>query len=173
MSELTLEKNRPFRMDLENVDFSNIAPDNNEKFKELEKIFDKLVTFEVDNEDGLLEFENIVAQTVESKVDKDIVKIEKEQYEGTRNGNKLLLSSGKTISLSHNAFKNAKQEKRVKKNFDKMIALRKIYDAEDVLYKKSLLGDVIVNIETGEIAEYEKMIEEIAEYEKMIEEIEK
>ena len=54
-----------------------------------------------------------------------------------------------------------------------MIALRKIYDAEDVLYKKSLLGDVIVNIETGEIAEYEKMIEEIAEYEKMIEEIEK
>ena len=63
MSEVTLEKNRPFRVDLENVDFSNIAPDNNEKFKELEKIFDKLVTFEVDNEDDLLEFENIVAQT--------------------------------------------------------------------------------------------------------------
>lgn len=153
MSEVTLEKNRPFRVDLENVDFSNIAPDNNEKFKELEKIFDKLVTFEVDNEDGLLEFENIVAQTVESKVDKDIVKIEKEQYEGTRNGNKLLLSSGKTISLSRNAFKNAKQEKRVKKKFKSMIMMRKEYDTETNLSKKVTLGDTIFNIETGEISE--------------------
>lgn len=161
MSGVTLEKNRPFRVNLENVDFSNIAPDNNEKFKELEKIFDKLVTFEVDNEDNLLEFENIVAQTVESKIDREIVKIEKEQYEGTRNGNNLLLSSGKMISLSHNSFKNAKQEKRVKKKFDKMITLRKIYDAGDGLYKKGLLGDVIVNIETGEIEgieEIEKMM---------------
>ena len=153
MSELTLEKNRPFRVDLENVDFSNIAPDNNEKFKELEKIFDKLVTFEVDNEDDLLEFENIVAQTVESKIDREIVKIKKEQYEGTRNGNNLLLSSGKIISLSHNALKKAKEEKRVKKKFDKIITLRKMYDAESDLYKKSLLGDTIVNIETGEIRE--------------------
>ena len=153
MSEVTLEKNRPFRVDLENVDFSNIAPDNNEKFKELEKIFDKLVTFEVDNEDDLLEFENIVAQTVESKINREIVKIEKEQYEGTRNGNNLLLSSGKTISLSQNAFKNAKQEKRVKKKFKSMIMMRKQYDAETNLYKKGTLGDTIFNIETGEIVQ--------------------
>lgn len=153
MSELTLEKNRPFRVDLENVDFSNIAPDNSTKFKDLVKIFDKLVTFEIDNEDDLLEFENIVAQTIESKVDKDIVKIKKEQYEGTKSGNNLLLSSGKTISLSHNSFKNAKQEKRVKKKFESMIMMRKEYDAEVDWYKKSLLGDTIVNIETGEISD--------------------
>ncbi len=152
MSEVTLEKNRPFRVDLENIDFSNIAPDNNEKFKELEKIFDKLVTFEVDNEDDLLEFENIVAQTVESKIDREIVKIEKEQYEGMRNGNNLLLSSGKTISLSHNAFKSAKQEKRVKKEFKSMIMMRIQYDAETDLAKKETLGNTIFNIETGEIS---------------------
>lgn len=152
MSELILEKNRPFRVDLENIDFSNIAPDNNEKFKELEKIFDKLVTFEVDNEDDLLEFENIVAQTVESKIDREIVKIEKEQYEGMRNGNNLLLSSGKTISLSHNAFKSAKQEKRVKKEFKSMIMMRIQYDAETDLAKKETLGNTIFNIETGEIS---------------------
>ena len=35
-----------------------------DKFKALENIFNKLVTFEVDNEDDLSEFENIVAQTV-------------------------------------------------------------------------------------------------------------
>lgn len=172
MSEVTLEKNRPFRVDLENVDFSNIAPDNNEKFKELEKIFDKLVTFEVDNEDDLLEFENIVAQTVESKINREIVKIEKEQYEGTRNGYNLLLSSGKTISLSRNTFKNAKQEKRVKKKFKSMIMMRKEYDAETNLSKKMTLGDTIVNIETGEIEgieEIKKTIEEIEKMEKMME----
>ncbi len=153
MSEVTLEKNRPFRVDLENVDFSNIAPDNSTKFKDLVKIFDKLVTFEVDNEDDLSELENIVAQTVESKIDREIVKIEKEQYEGTRNGNNLLLSSGKTISLSRNAFKNAKQEKRVKKKFKSMIMMRKEYDTETNLSKKVTLGDTIFNIETGEISE--------------------
>ena len=153
MSELILEKNRPFRVDLENVDFSNIAPDNVDKFKALENIFDKLVTFEVDNEDDLSEFENIVAQTVESKIDREIVKIEKEQYEGTRNGNNLLLSSGKTISLSRNAFKNAKQEKRAKKKFKSMIMMRKEYDTETNLSKKVTLGDTIFNIETGEISE--------------------
>ena len=153
MSELILEKNRPFRVDLENVDFSNIAPDNNEKFKELEKIFDKLVTFEVDNEDDLLEFENMVDQTVASKIDREIFKIEKEQYEGTKNGNNLLLSSGKTISLSNKAFINSKQEKRVKKEFKSMIMMRKEYDAETDLYKKATLGDTIFNIKTGEIIE--------------------
>ena len=152
MSEVTLEKNRPFRVDLENIDFSNIAPDNNEKFKELEKIFDKLVTFELDNEDDLLEFENMVDQTVASKIDREIVKIEKEKYEGTKNGNNLLLSSGKTISLSHNAFKNAKQEKRVKKEFKSMIMMLKEYDAETDLQKKETLGNTIFNIETGEIS---------------------
>ena len=151
MSELTLEKNRPFRVDIENVDFSNIAPDNNEKFKVLEKIFDKLVTFEVDNEDDLLEFENIVAQTVDSKIDREIVKIEKEKYEGTKSGNNLLLSSGKTISLSHNSFKNAKQEKRVKKEFKFMINRRKEYDNETNLSRKCTLGDMIFNVETGKI----------------------
>lgn len=153
MSELTLEKNRPFRVDLENVDFSNIAPDNNEKFKELEKIFDKLVTFEVDNEDDLLELENIVAQTVEAKIAREIVKIEKEQYEGTKNGNNLILSSGKTISLSNKAFINSKQEKRVKNKFKSMIMMRKEFDAETDLYKKATLGDTIFNIETGEIVQ--------------------
>ena len=152
MSEVTLEKNRPFRVDLENIDFSNIAPDNNEKFKELEKIFDKLVTFELDNEDDLLEFENMVDQTVASKINREIVKIEKEKYEGTKNGNNLLLSSGKTISLSHNAFKNAKQEKRVKKEFKSMIMMLKEYDAETDLQKKETLGNTIFNIETGEIS---------------------
>ena len=153
MSEVTLEKNRPFRVDLENVDFSNIAPDNVDKFKALENIFDKQVTFEVDNEDDLLEFENIVAQSIESKVYRDIVKIEKEQYEGTRNGNNLLLSSGKTISLSNKAFINSKQEKRVKNKFKSMIMMRKEFDAETDLYKKVTLGDTIFNIETGEIVQ--------------------
>lgn len=153
MSEVTLEKNRPFRVDLENVDFSNIAPNNVDKFKALENIFDKLVTFEVDNEDDLLEFENIVAQTVESKINREIVKIEKEKYEGTKNGNNLLLSSGKSISLSNKAFINSKQEKRVKKEFKSMIMMRKEYDAETGLYKKATLGDTIFNIETGEISE--------------------
>ena len=47
MSEVTLEKNRPFRVDLENVDFSNIAPDNMDKFKALIKIFDKTLNFTI------------------------------------------------------------------------------------------------------------------------------
>ena len=47
MSEVTLEKNRPFRVDIEKIDFFDKLPDNREYFEKLKNIFNKTLTFTI------------------------------------------------------------------------------------------------------------------------------
>lgn len=47
MSEVTLEKNRPFRVDIEKVNFFDKLPDNRDNFEKLKNIFNKTLTFTI------------------------------------------------------------------------------------------------------------------------------
>ena len=87
MSELTLEKNRPFRVDLENVDFSNIAPDNVDKFKALVKIFDTTMNFTIAEAKEFDSFNAATEAFLNTMTGADIGGVRTRTVEGIVNGN--------------------------------------------------------------------------------------
>lgn len=131
MSELTLEKNRPFRVDLENVDFSNIAPDNSTKFKDLVKIFDITMNFTIAE---AKEFDSFTATTetfLNTMTGADIGGVKTRTVEGIVNGNQLTLSSGEKYNLSKEEYYIVKKEKRVQKKFEKVMEYYHKYQTEE------------------------------------------
>lgn len=152
MSELTLEKNRPFRVDLENVDFSTIAPDNVDKFKALVKIFDTTMNFTIAEAKEFDSFNATTEAFLNTMTGADIGGVRTRTVEGVVNGNKLTLSSGEKYNLSKEEYYIVKKEKRVQKKFEKMVELYKKGKEEE---KKrddfSILDKFEVNPNTGEI----------------------
>lgn len=131
MSELTLEKNRPFRVDLENVDFSNIAPDNVDKFKALVKIFDTTMNFTIAE---AKEFDSFTAATetfLNTMTGADIGGVKTRTVESIVNGNQLTLSSGEKYNLSKEEYYIVKKEKRVQKKFEKVMEYYHKYQSEE------------------------------------------
>lgn len=168
MSELILEKNRPFRVDLENVDFSNIAPDNVDKFKDLVKVFDTTMNFTIAE---AKEFDSFTAATetfLNTMTGADIGGVRTRTVEGVVNGNQLTLSSGEKYNLSKEAYYIVKKEKNVQKKFKEVVSKAKEYrnwkkkvDAGEIdlcyssialKYRGMLhLAIMVVNTKTGEI----------------------
>jgi hypothetical protein len=164
MSELTLEKNRPFRVDLENVDFSNIAPDNVDKFKALVKIFDKTLNFTIAEAKEFDSFNATTEAFLNTMTGVDIGGVRTRTVEGIVNGNQLILSSGEKYNLSKEEYYIVKKEKKVQKKFEKVMEYyhkyqteekriedcnkRKEYPSRTNLLKLSI---VAINTKTGDI----------------------
>ena len=151
MSEVTLEKNRPFRVDLENVDFSNIAPDNSTKFKDLVKIFDTTMNFTIAGVKELDSFTAVTENYLNTITGADIGGVRTRTVEGVVNGSKLTLSSGEKYSLSKEEYYIVKKEKKVQKKFEEMVKLYNAYKREEKEEGHSGLGKFEVNPITGEI----------------------
>lgn len=168
MSELTLEKNRPFRVDLENVDFSNIAPDNVDKFKALVKIFDTTMNFTIAEAKEFDSFNTATETFLNTMTGADIGGVRTRTVEGVVNGNQLTLSSGEKYNLSKEAYYIVKKEKKVQKKFEEVVSKAKDYrdwkkdfDAENddlnssstaLKYRGMLhLSIMVVNMKTGNV----------------------
>lgn len=168
MSEVTLEKNRPFRVDLENVDFSNIAPDNSTKFKDLVKIFDTTMNFTIAEAKEFDSFTAVTETFLNTMTGADIGGVRTRTVEGVVNGNQLTLSSGEKYNLSKEEYYIVKKEKRVQKKFKEVVSKAKEYrdwkkelDAENddlntssigLKYRGMLhLGIMVVNMKTGKV----------------------
>lgn len=168
MSELILEKNRPFRVDLENVDFSNIAPDNSTKFKDLVNIFDTTMNFTIAEAKEFDSFNAATEAFLNTMTGADIGGVRTRTVEGVVNGNQLTLSSGEKYNLSKEAYYIVKKEKKIQKKFKEVVSKAKEYrdwkkkvDAGEIdlcyssialKYRGMLhLAIMVVNTKTGEI----------------------
>ena len=100
MSELTLEKNRPFRVDIEKIDFFDKLPDNRDNFENLKNIFNKTLTFTIAEKSEYDDF-NVVIQDfihISSEIN-NAVQIKPREVRGIVSGNKLNLESLRNPSI--------------------------------------------------------------------------
>ncbi len=142
MSELILEKNRPFRVDLENVDFSNIAPDNSTKFKDLVKIFDTTMNFTIAEAKEFDSFNAATEAFLNTMTGADIGGVRTRTVEGVVNGNQLTLSSGEKYNLSKEAYYIVKKEKKIQKKFKEVVSKAKEYRD----WKKRLMLEKLIYV---------------------------
>ena len=158
MSELTLEKNRPFRVDIEKIDFFDKLPDNRDNFENLKNIFNKTLTFTIAEKSEYDDF-NVVIQDfihISSEIN-NAVQIKPREVRGIVSGNKLNLESQESFNLSKDHYCIVNKEKRVLSKFKEMMDLYtqfKVTINKDDCHK---LGIARVNLSTGKV---DKTVEE-------------
>lgn len=151
MSEVILEKNRPFRVDLENVDFSTIAPDNVDKFKALVKIFDTTMNFTIAEAKEFDSFNATTEAFLNTMTGADIGGVKTRTVEGVVNGSKLTLSSGEKYNLSKEEYYIVKKDRCFMAKFKQLEDIHKQFKSTTDTIEKHNLGIVRVNLKTGKI----------------------
>ena len=151
MSEMIVEKNRPFRVDLEKIDFLDKTVDNRDKFETLKHIFNKTLSFTIaekseydDFNEGIQNFLNIVAVS-------DIGIIKPRKVIGSVFENQLKLNSNESFNLSKDHYHVINIEREVLPKFREMMKLYNIYINESKDISKSMLGLFRIDCKTGDI----------------------
>lgn len=158
MSEVTLEKNRPFRVDIEKIDFFDKLPDNREYFEKLKNIFNKTLTFTIAEKSEYDDFNVVIQDFTHISLEiNNVVQIKPREVSGIVSGNKLNLESQESFNLSKDHYCLVNKEKRVLSKFKEMMDLYtqfKVRINKDDCHK---LGIARVNLSTGKV---DKTVEE-------------
>ena len=124
MSEVTLEKNRPFRVDIEKIDFFDKLPDNREYFEKLKNIFNKTLTFTIAEKSEYDEFNVVMQDFIHISLEiNNAVHIKPREVSGIVSANKLNLESQESFNLSKDHYCIVNKEKRVLSKFKEMMDL--------------------------------------------------
>ena len=153
MSEVTLEKNRPFRVDIEKVNFFDKLPDNRDNFEKLKNIFNKTLTFTIAEKSEYDDYHATIQSFLNASLETDSVgEIKPRQVSGVVSGNKLNLNSSVSFNLFKDHYYVVNKEKRLQKKFEEIMKYYQMYEEEKtftVEFKK--LSIMVVNIKTGNI----------------------
>ena len=151
MSEVILEKNRPFRVDLEKTSFLNDAPDNRDNFEKLRKIFNKTLRFTIAEKSELGNFNDNIQTFRRISSDINIGNIKSRKVQGIVKENKLILESNEIFNLSKDHYCVIEVSKKFASRFSEMLEYYEKYKKTKDSVEKNNLGIIKVNIETGKL----------------------
>ena len=122
MSEVTLEKNRPFRVDIEKIDFFDKLPDNRENFEKLKSIFNKTLSFTIAEKSEYDDYDALMKSFLNASLATDSVGVIKSrQVSGVVSENKLKLNSSVSFNLFKDHYYVVKKENRLQKKFEEIM----------------------------------------------------